>query len=259
MQRERHAHADAVAVQRRDHRLVERNADARDGAHQRLGRHHAAGAADLLDVGAGAERLAGRAAQHRDPHLRVVGDLLPDRAEPLLGRHVERIEHLRPVERDDRDAVCALFEQNRHFVSIVRRMPGVPSVAGHYLLFSAASPSLLSRSCRCSTSSTISCRRPISIASAISIPGQPAVTAFPRIKALWDVDARRALIDEFPGLQQILSLANPPLELVAPPDKSPDLARLANDELAEGLPQPPRPFSIVHRLAADEQCRGDTC
>ncbi len=65
------------------------------------------------------------------------------------------------------------------------------------------------------------------------IPGQPAVTAFPRIKALWDVDARRALLDEFDGLQQVLSLANPPLELVAPPDKSPDLARLANDSLAE--------------------------
>jgi uncharacterized protein len=64
------------------------------------------------------------------------------------------------------------------------------------------------------------------------IPGQPAVTAFPRIKPLWDVDARRALLDQFPGLQQILSLANPPLELVAPLDKTPELARLANDELA---------------------------
>jgi predicted TIM-barrel fold metal-dependent hydrolase len=65
------------------------------------------------------------------------------------------------------------------------------------------------------------------------IPGQPAVTAFPRIKALWDVDARRTLVDSFPGLQQILSLANPPLELVAAPDKSSELARLANDELAK--------------------------
>jgi predicted TIM-barrel fold metal-dependent hydrolase len=65
------------------------------------------------------------------------------------------------------------------------------------------------------------------------IPGQPAVTAFPRIKSLWDVDARRTLVDTFPGLQQILSLANPPLELVAPPDRTPELARLANDELAK--------------------------
>jgi aminocarboxymuconate-semialdehyde decarboxylase len=65
------------------------------------------------------------------------------------------------------------------------------------------------------------------------IPGQPAVTAFPRIKPLWDVDARLALLDQFDGLQQILSLANPPLELIAPPDKTPELARFANDALAE--------------------------
>jgi uncharacterized protein len=65
------------------------------------------------------------------------------------------------------------------------------------------------------------------------IPGHVAVTAFPRLKTLCDVDARLALLDEFDGLQQVLSLANPPLELVAPPDQTPDLARLANDQLAE--------------------------
>ncbi|MFL6797779.1 MAG: amidohydrolase family protein [Xanthobacteraceae bacterium] len=65
------------------------------------------------------------------------------------------------------------------------------------------------------------------------IPGHVAVTAFPRLKTLCDVDARLALLDEFDGLQQVLSLANPPLELVAGPDITPDLARLANDSLAE--------------------------
>ena len=65
------------------------------------------------------------------------------------------------------------------------------------------------------------------------IPGHVAVTAFPRLKTLWDVDARLALLDEFDGLQQVLSLANPPLELIAPPDQTPELARLANDALAE--------------------------
>jgi len=65
------------------------------------------------------------------------------------------------------------------------------------------------------------------------IPGHPVLAAFPRIKPLWDVDARLALLDEFDGLQQVLSLANPPIELVAPPDKSPDVARMANDALAE--------------------------
>src|SRR5436190_3680171 len=65
------------------------------------------------------------------------------------------------------------------------------------------------------------------------IPGHVAVTAFPRLATLWDVDARLALLDQFDGLQQVLSLANPPLELIAPPDQTPELARLANDSLAE--------------------------
>jgi uncharacterized protein len=65
------------------------------------------------------------------------------------------------------------------------------------------------------------------------IPGHPAVTAFPRLRTLWDVDARLRLLDEFGDLQQVLSLANPPLELIGPPGETPDLARLANDALAE--------------------------
>ena len=65
------------------------------------------------------------------------------------------------------------------------------------------------------------------------IPGHVAVTAFPRLKTLCDVDARLGLLDEFEGLQQVLSLANPPLELIATPEQTPDLARLANDALAD--------------------------
>jgi aminocarboxymuconate-semialdehyde decarboxylase len=64
------------------------------------------------------------------------------------------------------------------------------------------------------------------------IPGHPVLAAFPRIKTLWDVDARLALLDEFPGLQQVLSLANPPIELIAAPDRTPQIARMANDALA---------------------------
>ncbi len=65
------------------------------------------------------------------------------------------------------------------------------------------------------------------------IPGHPVLAAFPRIETLWSLDARRRLLDETDGLQQVLSLANPPIELLAPPDKSPDVARMANNELAE--------------------------
>jgi predicted TIM-barrel fold metal-dependent hydrolase len=65
------------------------------------------------------------------------------------------------------------------------------------------------------------------------IPGHPVLTAFPRIKTLWDVDARRALLDEFPGSQHVLSLANPPPELIGPSEKTPELVRMANDQLAD--------------------------
>jgi predicted TIM-barrel fold metal-dependent hydrolase len=60
-----------------------------------------------------------------------------------------------------------------------------------------------------------------------------AVTAFPRLKPLVDVDARLRLLDRFDDLRQVICLANPPLELIAPPDQSPELARIANDALAE--------------------------
>ena len=64
-------------------------------------------------------------------------------------------------------------------------------------------------------------------------PDHIAVTGFPRLKALVDVDARRRLLDQFDDLRQVICLANPPLELIATPDQSPELARVANDALAE--------------------------
>jgi aminocarboxymuconate-semialdehyde decarboxylase len=64
-------------------------------------------------------------------------------------------------------------------------------------------------------------------------PDHAAATAFPRLKTLWDIEARLRLLDEFGDYQQVLSLANPPLELLAPPAQTPDLARMANDGLAE--------------------------
>lgn len=65
------------------------------------------------------------------------------------------------------------------------------------------------------------------------IPNHTVLGAFPRIKELVDVEARRRLIEEFDGMQQVLSLANPPLELVGPPDVTPGLARIANEALAD--------------------------
>ena len=65
------------------------------------------------------------------------------------------------------------------------------------------------------------------------VPDHIAVTGFPRLLPLVDIEARLRLLDEFDGLRQVICLANPPLELVAPPEKSAELARVANDALAE--------------------------
>ena len=64
-------------------------------------------------------------------------------------------------------------------------------------------------------------------------PTHAAATAFPRLRTLWDVDARLTLLDQFGDLQQVLSLANPPLEYLGTPAETPELARMANDGLAE--------------------------
>jgi uncharacterized protein len=64
-------------------------------------------------------------------------------------------------------------------------------------------------------------------------PDHLAVTAFPRLKPLVDVDARLRLLDQFDDLRQVICLANPPLELIATPEQSPELARVANDAMAE--------------------------
>jgi aminocarboxymuconate-semialdehyde decarboxylase len=65
------------------------------------------------------------------------------------------------------------------------------------------------------------------------VPGHVALSAFPELPTLWDVDARLKMMDEFGDLQHVLSLANPPIEMLGPPDKTPELARIANNGLAE--------------------------
>ncbi len=53
------------------------------------------------------------------------------------------------------------------------------------------------------------------------------------VQSLYDLDVRFRLMDAYPGYVQVISLAAPPLEAVAPPDRSPELARVANDAMAE--------------------------
>jgi len=74
------------------------------------------------------------------------------------------------------------------------------------------------------------------------VPEHAAATAFPRLRTLWDLDARLKLLDEFGDYAQVLSLANPPIELLGQPDATPELARMANDGLAELVHRHPERF-----------------
>jgi predicted TIM-barrel fold metal-dependent hydrolase len=76
--------------------------------------------------------------------------------------------------------------------------------------------------------------------------GNPALAAsikrWLHIPVLWDLDARLRMMDRFKGYKQILTLSLPAIEFLAPPDQSPELARLANDGMAEIVAKHPDYF-----------------
>jgi predicted TIM-barrel fold metal-dependent hydrolase len=62
------------------------------------------------------------------------------------------------------------------------------------------------------------------------------------IPALFDLDLRFRMMDQFGAYCQILSLASPPLEALAGPDTTPLLAAIANDGMAELVARYPDRF-----------------
>jgi aminocarboxymuconate-semialdehyde decarboxylase len=63
-------------------------------------------------------------------------------------------------------------------------------------------------------------------------PDIAALKIFRARRELYDLDAHLKVCDRFDDYQQVLSLANPPIEMLGPPDQTPALARLANDALS---------------------------
>ena len=53
------------------------------------------------------------------------------------------------------------------------------------------------------------------------------------IRNLWDMESRVQMLEQYPEVQQILTLAVPAPEMVAGPNESPQLARVANDGMAQ--------------------------
>ena len=62
------------------------------------------------------------------------------------------------------------------------------------------------------------------------------------IPVLVDLDLRFRIMDQFPDYRQVLTLASPPLETFGDPKTSPELARIANDGMAELVSRHPDRF-----------------
>ncbi len=73
-------------------------------------------------------------------------------------------------------------------------------------------------------------------------PGMALQKRMSGIPVLVDVEQRFRIMDRYEGYVQVLTLANPPLEVVGGPGVSPDLARLANDEMAALVEKHPDRF-----------------
>ncbi|OFZ96864.1 MAG: amidohydrolase [Betaproteobacteria bacterium RIFCSPLOWO2_02_FULL_62_17] len=62
------------------------------------------------------------------------------------------------------------------------------------------------------------------------------------LRMLWDIEARVQMLEQWPDLQQVLTLSVPSPELVGGPGLSPELARIANDDMAAMVARWPKKF-----------------
>ncbi len=53
------------------------------------------------------------------------------------------------------------------------------------------------------------------------------------VPTLFDLDTRFRIMDKYPDLLQVLTIATPPLEAIVKPEDAVELAKIANDEMAE--------------------------
>jgi uncharacterized protein len=65
------------------------------------------------------------------------------------------------------------------------------------------------------------------------VPDKGVIKRWLNVPMLWNVEARLRMIDSFQDYQQIISNAQPPIEVLASVEDSPDLARIANDGFAD--------------------------
>jgi aminocarboxymuconate-semialdehyde decarboxylase len=71
---------------------------------------------------------------------------------------------------------------------------------------------------------------------------QGMVKRMSNLRMLWDIDARAQMLEQWPDVQQVLTLSLPGPELLGGPELSPELARIANDDMAAIVAKHPRKF-----------------
>ena len=76
------------------------------------------------------------------------------------------------------------------------------------------------------------------------------------IPALSDIDVRLKVVEMFDDYSQLLPHGLPPMERLWGPDRSPEMAVIANDGLAEGRRQTSQTLRRLVGAAADERAGG---
>lgn len=76
-------------------------------------------------------------------------------------------------------------------------------------------------------------------------PGFYIQNVIDSLPTLFDLGHRFRIMDKFEGLMQVLTISAPPVELIAEPQKAIDLAKLANDEMAELVLKYPDKFAAA--------------
>ena len=79
----------------------------------------------------------------------------------------------------------------------------------------------------------------------IAPPGFYIKNVIDATPTLFDLDYRFRIMDKYPGLMQVPTLSSPPLEQIASPEKAVDLAKLANDGMAELVLKHPDRFAAA--------------
>src|SRR5881398_1077440 len=69
-----------------------------------------------------------------------------------------------------------------------------------------------------------------------------ALKRWMHIPVLWDLERRIQMMKRWPGYQQVLTLSMPAIEFLGSPEETPELARLANDGMAEIVQKHPGQF-----------------